>query len=296
MLRWGFDLTLGKLATQARAAWDFFAPPRGKLLGYDSDGIATTWLMLLGLLTLRPRQRRLVTLVGLPLLLYTGFLIGYWHTHEEQRYFVAFIPWLALVAAGGVCFLFDRIAAIGRGRWAGLAGLALSAALISAVAPHWREIDAELDPQNPRYWGVEWQADLEAFRWMKHHLPDDAVVMTRVPWQLNFYADRPAVMIPNADYTTIMRIARYYGADYLVLGTLGTSQPQRNGILGNMQQGAPLQGWEVPVYDRSYTYGPNLDRRITVYKIPADYDGAPPIQRNLSTHGFVKSFYGSLKG
>lgn len=295
VLRWGYDLTLGKLATQARDAWDFFAPPRGKLLGYDNDGIATTWLMLLGLLTLRPRQRRLVALIGLPLLLYTGFLIGYWHVHEEQRYFVAFIPWLALVAAGGVCWLFDRIAAIGRGRWAGLAGLALSAALISAIAPHWREIDAELDPQNPRYWGVEWQADLDAFQWIQRNMPDDAVIMTRAPWQLNFYADRPALMIPNADYPTIMRIARYYGADYLVLGTLGTSQPQRNGTLGKMQQGVPLQGWAAPVYDRSYNYGPNLDRRITIYKIPADYDGAAPIQE-VSTQGYVKSFYGLLKG
>jgi hypothetical protein len=273
ILRWGYDLTLGKLATQARDAWDFFAPPKGKLLGYDSDGIAATWLLLLGLLTLRPRQRRLAALVGLPLLLYTAFLVLYWHTHEEQRYFVAFIPWLALVAAGGACWLFDRIAAIGRGRWAGLAGLALSAALISAVAPHWREIDAELDPQNPSYWGVDWVAELEAYAWIAQNTPRDAVIMTRAPWQLTYHADRAALMIPNAGWEQIMQIARYYGADYLVTNNFTTSLPESRGDLKPLASGEALPGWTlVQTFADRYNGAP-----VRIYRIPPDYAGTPPI-------------------
>lgn len=281
VLRWGYDLTLGKLATQARDAWDFFAPPKGKLLSYDSDGIATTWLLLLGLLTLRPRQRRLVALIGLPLLLYTVFLVLYWHTHEEQRYFVAFIPWLALVAAGGVCWLFDRLAAIGRGRWAGLAGLALSAALISGVAPHWREIDAELDPQNPRYWGVDWAAELEVYAWIAQNTPSDAVIMTRAPWQLNYHADRGAVMIPNAGWDQIMQIARYYGADYLVTNNFTTSLPESKGALAPLASGTELPGWTlVQSFPDGYNGAP-----VRIYRIPPDYAGAqeiagPPARQN----------------
>ena len=262
ILRWGYDLTLNKIGQQIRQTFKFFAPPTGELLG-----IAGTWLMLLGLLTLRRRQRRLVGLVGTALILYTAFLCLYWHTYGEPRYFVPFVPWLALLAAWGTCRLFDTVAAVGQGRWAGLGGLIACLALAAAVAPHWRAIDAYLDPQSARYWGKNWQADLEAYTWLRQHTAPDAVIMTRVPWQLNFHADRPAVMIPNADGEQIMRIASYYGADYLLVNGSSTSQPERDGALKPLARGTPPPGWQLvhEVPDR-YNGAP-----VRIYRFPPDY-------------------------
>ena len=274
ILRWGFDLTINKLVQQARDAWLFFAPPKGQLLGWDAQGIAGTWLALLGLATLGRRQRRLVGLVGVVLMLYTLFLVVYWHTHGEPRYFVPFVPWLALVAAWGACWLFDRIAAIGNGRWASLGGLVICLALSTTITPHYRLIDGELDPDSRTYWGVEWAADLNAFAWLKAQTPEDAVIMTRVPWQLNYHAERPAVMIPNADYQTIMRIARYYGADYLLVNASPKSLVEKQG--GDLQplaSGVGLPGWTL-VYESPELYG----RTVRVYRFPPNYDGAQPIE------------------
>ncbi|HEY0737146.1 MAG TPA: glycosyltransferase family 39 protein, partial [Herpetosiphonaceae bacterium] len=158
ILRWGFDRTLGKIAEQARDAWRFFAPPRGELLGLGTAdegnrGIVATWLMLLGLVVLGRRQRRLIGLIASALIPYTVFLILYWHTFDEPRYFVPFVPWMALVAAWGACWLFDRIAALYAGRLAGLGGLLISLALVAAIVPHWSAIDKFLDPGSGRYWG-----------------------------------------------------------------------------------------------------------------------------------------------
>jgi hypothetical protein len=81
--------------------------------------------------------------------------------------------------------------------------------------------------------------------------------MTRVPWQLNFHADRPAVMIPNADGEQIMRIASYYGADYLLVNGSSTSQPERDGALKPLARGTPPPGWQL------------------VHEVPDRYNGAP---------------------
>lgn len=265
ILRWGYDLTINKIVQQAVDAWTFFVPPRGKLLNYDMDGVTLTWLMLLGILTLRPRQRRIIGLVASALALYTTFLILYWHTHYEERYFVPFVPWLALLAAWGACRLFDRIAVIGRGRWAGLAGLTLSLALIVGMRPHYREINAELDPQNRSYWGVEWEAELAAMEWIEQNTPRDTVIMTRIPWQVNFYADRPTLMIPNANLDQILQIARYYGADYVMVNALTTSQAERT-ALKPLVEGLGLPGWTC-VYAQPDRYN---GRPVLIYRMPKD--------------------------
>jgi len=244
ILRWGWDLTLNKIAQQARDALTFFAPPKGALLNYDVDGVALSWLMLAGMLALHGRQRRLVGMLLAALLPYTAFLIVYWHTHYEQRYFVAFVPWLALLAAAGSCRIFDRLASIGNGRWAGLAGLALLIALGTGIAPHWREIDAVLTPSNPKYYGRLWDRSLLAWEWLRENTPAGTVIMTRVPWQLNYYADRPALMTPDAKLETIHEIARYYNAQYIVTNSISTSAAER-GVLRPLTQGQELPGFRL---------------------------------------------------
>jgi hypothetical protein len=277
VLRWGWDLTLDKIAQQARDAWDFFAPPRGRLLTGEGNvgtsiGIVATWLFLMGLVTLRPRQRTLIGLVASAVVLYTAFLIVYWHTHDEPRYFVPFVPWMALVVAWGACWLFDRIASIANGRWAGLGGLTVSMALVASIYPHYVQADRFLDPKGQNYWGRIWQADIEVFEWLRDNTPPDAVVMSRVPWQLNYHADRSAIMIPNAPLDQIMQIARYYDVDYLVVRAGSTSQPERVGVFDRWRNGDAPDGWEL-VHEVS----DDFDRTVRIYRFPPDYDDAPPI-------------------
>ncbi len=286
VLRWGYDLTLGKLARQAIDAWQFFAPPKATLLSPGSRSelpysIVGTWLMLLGLVTLHRRPRVLIGLIAAALLPYTLFLVVYWHTHDEPRYFVAFVPWLALLAAWGACWLFDRIAAIGHGRWAGLGGLVVSLALIMTIQPHWQRIDAFLDPQSSDYWGKNWDADLEAYAWLSAHTPPDAVVMTRVPWQLNFHADRPAVMIPNAGEQEILAVAGYYGADYLLINGSTTSLPESEGALQPLSKGQPPAGWvmEYRVPDRYQ------GADVYIYRFPDNDAGAGELNMDSSGAG-----------
>ncbi len=279
ILQWGFDLTLGKIVQQAVDAWRFFAPPRGVLLNSGAldefpYGSAGVWLMLLGLVTLRRRQRSIISLVLAALVSYTLFLILYWHTHDEPRYFVPFVPWLAMLAAWGACWLFDRIATVWRGRWVGLAGLAITATLVMAVQPHWQRIDRFLSPQSSDYWGRNWDAGLEAFDWIKQNTPSDAVIMTRVPWQLNYHADRAAVMTPNASKQDIMRIAKYYGADYLLMNTISTSLPEgKNGPLFGLARGKPEEGWELMYMVKNRYNGAD----VYVYRFPPDYDAVEDI-------------------
>lgn len=244
ILRWGWDLTLNKMVRQARDAWAFFMPPKGTLLNSSKYGVALTWLMLAGVVALHGRQRRLLGLVAAALVPYTVFLIVYWHTHEEPRYFVSFVPWLALLAAAGTCRIFDRLASLGNGRWAGLASLGLLIALASGVAPHWREIDTYLRPSNHEYYGRLWDRSLNAWQWLRENTPPDAVIMTRVPWQLNFYAERPALMTPDADLETIKKIARYYGARYIVTNSVSTSAAER-GVLQPLTKGQVVPGFRL---------------------------------------------------
>lgn len=274
ILRWGWDLTLGKLAQQARDAWNFFLPTKGQLLGWDASGIAATWLMLLGLITLRRRQRALVALVTAALIPYTLFLIVYWHTHEEPRYFVAFLPWLALLAAWGACWLFDRIALIGQGRWTAWGGLAISAALVVSIAPHWRRIDSFLTPQSKHYWGRTYDTLIEASAWLQANTPKDAVIMTRVPWQLNFYADRPALMIPNGTYEQIMYVNDYYHAAYLLTNAGSTSQPERKGgALNYLSTGAGMPCWELVHTIRNPRPS---DASLYIYRVPSAQQALSP--------------------
>jgi hypothetical protein len=252
ILRWGWDLTLNKIAQQARDAWAFFTPAKGTLLNYDLDGVVLTWLMLAGIAAARGRQRRLLAMLIAALLPYTLFLIVYWHTHDEPRYFVAFVPWMALLAAAGVCRIFDRIAALHSGRWAGLAGLALLIALGTGIAPAWREIDATLSRSNPDYYGRLWDRSLLAWEWLRENTPPGTVIMTRVPWQLNFYADRPALMIPDtglaatpdAALETIRSIAQYYNAQYIVTNSVSTSAAER-AVLQPLTRGQELPGFRL---------------------------------------------------
>jgi hypothetical protein len=124
-------------------------------------------------------------------------------------------------------------------------------------------------------------ADLDMYRFLRANTPLSAVMMTRVPWQLQWYAERPAVMIPaDADAQTLLRIARHYQVRYLVLDALQRPNEQTRAMIGDMLAN-PDYGFRE-LY-RTVEYEVREDgRRYTmqsvVYEFPTDYAGVAPIR------------------
>jgi 4-amino-4-deoxy-L-arabinose transferase-like glycosyltransferase len=290
--RWGYQRTLNKITRQLAAVRDYLLPASPALgplsgkgaimgnLGADNE-TPFQWLMLgsllslVGALTLRRRQARLMQLVLVSFAPYTVFLALYWHANEE-RYFVPLIPFLALLAAGALWRIHDAIAKAGHDRGRPLALLALGALLVLALRPGWVEA-ADKTSTAPISNYADWQADIAAFEWLKANTPPDAVVMTRVPWQLNFHAERPAVMNPNtADLDSLLRIAQYYQARYLLVNAQTNNKDAAAIALRDL-----LQGREVSNFKRVAQFDAPRNRTIYIYEFPADYNGVAPVTMSI---------------
>src|SRR5262249_18142160 len=120
------------------------------------------WLSLAGVVAALRARRRLMALLTLAFGPYMLFLISYWHTAGEERYFVPLLPWLALLVAWAIWGGYSRLAAIGDGRWAPL-GLALAlAALLGVVQPSWPDIARKVQEEP-----MSWAPDLAAYDWLR---------------------------------------------------------------------------------------------------------------------------------
>ncbi|HYF61432.1 MAG TPA: glycosyltransferase family 39 protein, partial [Herpetosiphonaceae bacterium] len=293
--RWGYQRTLGKISNQLRSVRDSLLPPsaalgplsgKGNLMGNLDLGVATNpraWLTagsmlaLIGLLTLRRRQASLMNLVLWSFAPYTLFLATYWHANEE-RYFVPLIPFLALLASAAIWAIHDGLARAAGGRWRPLALLAAGTLLVLALRPGWVEA---ADKSSPAGVQVEWDADMAAFAWLKANTPPDAVVMTRVPWQLNFHAERPAVMVPNhPDLETTLRIARYYRARYLLVNAITNNKEGAAEALGGL-----LRGEEVANFKQVAFFAAPKNRTIYIYEFPANYNDVAPLSLSGAGNG-----------
>ncbi|HWQ13007.1 MAG TPA: glycosyltransferase family 39 protein [Roseiflexaceae bacterium] len=286
VLRWGFDRTLAKIGRQVLAARDYLVPawpglPLGLgevLTGREDKGRLLfemgAWLSLLGAIGSIDGRRRLLGLLLAAFLPYALFLALYWHTNEE-RYWVALMPWLALLAAGALWRGYDRVAAIGDGRWAPL-GLALvvTAATLT-VRPSWPDIAEKVEVEPQLY-----AADLQAYAWLRANAEPGAVVMTRVPWQLNWHSGLPALMIPNtADREVFLRIARHYRARYLVYDSLQSppraARPMLESLIADPALGVELV-YTSPVHAVTAD-GTYKELATEVYRLPEDYGGVAPV-------------------
>ena len=113
-----------------------------------------------------------------------------------------------------------------------------------------------------------WQPDLTAYAWLDANLPPDAAVMTRIPWQLNWHTERPALMIPNtSDRALLLEIARQYGVEYLALENQQRVKGDAGQLLAplldhNNQVGAVIDGFEL-IYA-----SPTADFRAFIYRLP----------------------------
>jgi 4-amino-4-deoxy-L-arabinose transferase-like glycosyltransferase len=281
VLRWGFDRALRKLSDQAVAVRDYLAPPwvglpapLGVVLpGREDKSLLSgmgAWLALLGALGALRTRRRLLTLLLAALIPYTLFLVIYWHANEE-RYFVMALPWLALLAADALWRGYDRIAAIGDGRWTPV-GLALVVAVLVVVAqPSWPKIADKVQVEP-----LKWAPDVDAYDWLRQNSAPDDVIMTRGPWQLSWHSQRQALMVPNTgDRSVFLRLAQYYHVRYLVRDTLSNPSPQAIKLIDSLIADPRLGLQEVyksPVYWIVNERGKRVALQTEVYRLPDSYD------------------------
>lgn len=281
ILRWGFDYTYAKFRTQVQAVRDYLLPAwpglPTALVGEDNHWWllsrneaknlltpAGAWLSLLGIIAALRARWRLLSLLLLSFAPYTLFLLTYWRTNEE-RYFLMAMPWLALFAAWMIWAGYDRLAAIGDRRWSPLAFILVGVAIVSILRPSWPMIatKVQVEPQ-------QWAPDIIAYEWLQTNTDPDAVMMTRNPWQLNWHAERPAVMIPNtASEETLRYLARHYEAEYLVLETLQRVKGDGARTLAPLITAADAQVGDVIDGFTVVYASPTPNNRVLIYRFPA---------------------------
>ena len=273
ILRWGFDKTLARLATQAEELRDYVMPvwrglPAG--LGWlfsdnERKNLASdigAWLGLIGVIGALRFRRRLLGLLVAAFTPYVIFMLTYWRT-DEHRYWVMLIPWIALFGAWALWAGYDKLAAIGDRRWAPL-GLILVLAVVAGVAGFSRPDIANKVRNEPQIWAP----DLAAYAWLAANTPEGTAVMTRVPWQLNWHTGRPAVMIPNtADRELLLQIARYYDARYLVLENQQRVKGDAGRLLAPLLDHDNQVGEVIDGFALIYA-SPTPDFRAFIYRIP----------------------------
>jgi hypothetical protein len=281
ILRWGFDRALRKLSDQVGAVRDYLAPPWAGLPspldvvlpGREDKSLLSgmgAWLALLGALGALRTRRRLLTLLLAAFIPYTLFLVTYWHANEE-RYFVMLLPWLALLAADALWRGYDRIAAIGDGRWSPV-GLALLVAVLVVVAqPSWPKIADKVQVEP-----LKWAPDVDAYDWLRQNSGPSDVIMTRGPWQLSWHSQRPALMVPNTgDRRVFLRLAQYYHVRYLVRDTLSNPSPQTIKLIDSLIADSRLGLQEVyksQIYWIINERGKRVGLQTEVYRFPDNYD------------------------
>ncbi len=254
LLRYGFDRVFEAIGLEFRRWWLYFSRDAGSLLT-----LLGSFLALGGALALRGRAARLFALVGAVFFLFGAFICIYWHV--EERYFVPFIPWLALLVARALWWGHDTLAywrdeegrrsSTGFG-WLGL--LLLVLACLHLTASFSREAAAKMEMdrgpavRERQVWDAsrgQWvvergppqgkRAEIQAYRWLAEHSAPDAVVMTRVPWQFTYYSGRRSVMIPQGSLEEVRCIAELYGVDYLLME--GDGRTERPTLQQALQSG-----------------------------------------------------------
>jgi hypothetical protein len=150
-------------------------------------------------------------MVGLAIGLYAVFVLVYWHF--EGRYFQVAVPWLLMLTAWGVFWTWDRLReSLEEGtvkRW-GL--LILPVAVLALLVPPLLVIRDQIERE------IQPTGFAAAMRWLRENSTPEDVVMTRDPWELNWYTQRKAVMIPFGDLDSVRQIAEEHGVTMLQLG------------------------------------------------------------------------------
>ena len=230
---WTAGISKGEILGAAKPLWLTLAILAAAALGW--------WLT-------PPRLRGLALAAGGAFGGYSLAVLLAWH--YESRYALALVPWIALGGAAALVRLHDGIAGHGS-RVRRAAAVAVLLAALACVALADGDDIAKLTAGNARPDNFA-----AAGRWAAAHLPPDAVVMVRNPWEFNWYAQRRAVMIPEGSLADIQAIIRQYGVTHLWLGgpadSLTAPTPVRR-ALAPLYRRQPLPGLPATLlYDQNY--------------------------------------------
>jgi hypothetical protein len=175
-------------------------------------------LAALGLLGVGIHARRLPELAALVActILGAGAVIGLlWHV--EPRYFLFLAPLYAVAVAGLVSRVSRRPALDTSGvpvAWAlgALALLATGTQLVhfAAAAAKAEHISRSVPPRPPNPCGG-------ALDFLRRETEAQDRILTFDPWLVSWETGREAIMIPSGGVEPMIRVARHYGADWLLL-------------------------------------------------------------------------------
>jgi len=217
-------------------------------------------LALVGVVVGTERHREFGALLAGAFVLYTAFVLFYWH--YEARYFLVFVPWLLLYAAAGLVWLADvlisRAGVVGR-TGGPVVALALT---LAVIAPGFMDIAAEARAQTG---GNE---TVEIARWIADNTPPDAVIMTRNPWEISWHSGRRAVMLPLGTPDEVYAVMRQYGVTVLELDHINDQATIRDGL-------RPLYSWREQPGITHLHYNPDA-RGVAPYLIYRVNPGALP--------------------
>ena len=155
---------------------------------------------------------------------YTLFVLLYWH--NENRYFLVFVPWLLLYAAAGIDWAFDALATWFAGmRQRALVPLFAVVLLAAVIVPDVNNIRYRAETQTS---GNEM---VELSNWLKANTTPNDVVMTRNPWEVSWHSDRRAVMLPLGSIDDVYAVMRQYGVTVLALDHINDPSTIRQSLL-----------------------------------------------------------------
>ena len=242
LLGYGFDTIVKVKYNQFRdAAQDFMS---GKYAA------PLLWLFgIVGLVGLSRRRYGLLGLVAFSFLTYFLFITLYWH--YEIRYFMVWLPWLFLLGVYGLSWLYQKLRQNENEPRAGKLGVWLMAGVFAVLLlPNLPTI---LDPGYTGKTGI-----VTTSEWIKANTPANAVIMTRVPWQLSFHADRKSVMIPNniTKVEQLRPILNDYKVKYIQFSYINQENGQPDDAIWRERTGLwdlivrkPVSGFKL-VYDK----------------------------------------------
>ncbi len=240
--------------------------------------------------------RGVTTPLLLSLILYAGFVTLYWH--YEARYFYAYVPWVYLLAAAALFWLYDVIAPAaplpkpsplqgresaplpnppllqGRGYRTGVRNVA--AALIVVVYAGFLLFTSisQLVEDTGNYVGAT--PLVAAAQWFEANTSPGTVAMSRNPWEFSWHSHRLGVMIPldpqdiSRSLPQIKAAAQQYHASYLMLDHLGG--PGASYFRTDWRKDiAPMYNPRTACMGFSLVY---QNQSVAIYKIDASKMGA----------------------
>lgn len=153
---------------------------------------------------------RLALLLALAMAVQAAITLGYVGYPQamagEIRHIQVITPYLLILAAAGLVWLWDRSRA-GRG----LAVLLAAHFLVFCALYQFLLVDV-LVVQPPYD-----SADIQALRQLAPTLDDDAILMSRKPNRAAYYTGRPAAIMPLAGFREVMAYARAGSVSHLVV-------------------------------------------------------------------------------